>query len=250
MKSNKRITIIAVLLAVITVGILYSYIQGIKKTPQNVQNNYLEVYVAKKDIPAKTKLDDTMVTLEKIDQRYVLKNAVLSKGSIIGKITSDKIMQGEQIVTDRFLQINNSNFSYMIPKDKRAITIQVNDVNGVAYLIKPGDYVDVLIFKPKEEKEENGKKVTYPDITKLVLQKVQVLAMDENNGQAAGGSEQNKQVLRKVTLAMAPAETEKLYLSDTTSQIRLALRHPEDDGTADTPGAIRDDILPQKGKSQ
>jgi pilus assembly protein CpaB len=248
MKSNKRINIIAILLAVITVILLYSYIQSIKKSPQNSQMKYLEVYIAKKEIPAKTKLDDTMVTLEKIDEKYVLKNAILNKGNIIGKITSEKILQGEQIVSERLIEINNSNFSYKVPKDKRALTIPVNDVNGVAYFIKPGDFVDVLIYKEKEEKEENGKKVVDPNIAKIVLQKILVLEIDGSIPQAASNGAQNAQALRKITLAVTPIEAEKLYLSDASTKIRLALRNPEDNGTNETPGAIGDDILPQKAK--
>jgi pilus assembly protein CpaB len=250
MKSNKRITIIAMLLALITVFVLYSYIQNIKKSPENSQKNYLEVYVAKKDIPAKTKLDDTMLTLEKIDQKYVLKNAILNKGNVVGKITSERILQGEQIVSERLIEINNSNFSYKVPKDKRALTIPVSDVNGVAYLIKPGDYVDVLIYKEKEEIEQNGKKVIHPDVTKLILQKIMILAMDESSPQVASNEEKSLPALRKVTVAVDPAEAERLYLADSTEQIRLALRHPEDNGTTDTPGAVRDDMLPQKSKGQ
>jgi pilus assembly protein CpaB len=248
MKSNKRINIIAILLAMITVILLYSYIQSIKKSPQDNQTKYLEVYVAKKEIPTKTRIEDTMVTLEKIDEKYVLKNAILNKGNIIGKITSEKILQGEQIVSERLVEINNSNFSYKVPKDKRALTIPLNDVNGVAYFIKPGDFVDVLIYKEKEEKEENGKKVVDPDIAKIVLQKILVLEIDGSIPQAASNGTQNQQVLRKVTLAVTPIEAEKLYLSDASTKIRLALRNPEDNGTNETPGAIGDDILPQKGK--
>ncbi|MEQ8156617.1 MAG: Flp pilus assembly protein CpaB [Clostridiaceae bacterium] len=236
--SKKIISIAAVLALCVTIGV-YSFVKSVKVSSGN---SYLEVYVAKKDIPEKTKIDETMVALEKIDSKYVLKNAVLDRGNIIGKITTEKIVQDEQIVSDRIEDLNKSSFSYNIPEDKRAVTISVDGVNGVAFLLNKGDFVDVMVYEGKQEIN----KVSYPETAKMILKKVQVLAVDENSS-TSDDSQKSQQTQKKVTLALSSADAEKLLLADSFGKIRLALRNPDTDNTDATPGAVRDDILPQKG---
>lgn len=247
MKVNKRITIIAILLAVITTFGLYYYIQSIKS---NSEEEFVEVYVAKQDIPEKTQLDETMIVLKKIDSKYVLGNAILKDGNILGKYASERIIVGEQIISDRLLESNDTKFSYKIPKDKRAISIGVNGIDGVAHLIKPGDYVDVLVYKAEENNDNDY--VTYPDIAKVVLQNVLVLAIDQDNNNTIVNNTNNENntesqdAMKIVTFALSPSDSEKLFVGDVSGEIRLALRNPDYIGTVDTSGAIMDDIVPKR----
>lgn len=245
MKINKRITIIAILLAIITTFGLYYYIQSIKS---NSEEEFVEVYVANQDIPAKTQLDETMIVLKKIDAKYVVNNAILKDGNILGKYASERIIGGEQIISDRLLESNDAKFSYKIPKDKRAISIGVNGIDGVAHLIIPGDYVDVLVYKA----EENDDNVTYPDIAKVVLQNVLVLAIDRDNNNTIVNNANNENnaesqdAMKIVTFALSPSDSEKLFVGDLSGEIRLALRNPEYNESIDTSGAIIDDIIPKR----
>lgn len=247
MKVNKRITIIAVLLAIITTFGLYYYIQSIKS---NSEEEFVEVYVAKQDIPEKTQLDETMIILKKIDSKYVLDNAILKDGNILGKYASERIIGGEQIISDRLLESNDAKFSYKIPKDKRAISIGVNGIDGVAHLIKPGDYVDVLVYKAEENNDNDY--VTYPDIAKVVFQNVLVLAIDRDNNTTIVNNANNESnvesqdAMKIVTFALSPSDSEKLFVGDLSGKIRLALRNPDYNGTIDTSGAIVDDIIPKR----
>ena len=61
----------------------------------------------------------------------------------------------------------------MIDKDKRAITIRVDDVRGVAGFILPGDRVDVVLNR--SESDSAGRK----DYSDLLLQDVKVIAVDQ-----------------------------------------------------------------------
>lgn len=105
-----------------------------------------------------------------------------------------------------------------------------------------GDFVDVMVYEGKQETS----KVSYPETAKMILEKVQVLAVDENSS-TSDESQKSQQTQKKVTLALSPGDAEKLLLADSFGKIRLALRNPDTDNTDATPGAVRDDILPQKG---
>lgn len=252
MKLNRKILIIAALIAFILTIVIFYYLNLSREASE--EGGLAEVCVAKVNIPAKVKIESGMVELAQIDSRYLLANAVTLKGDAVGKYTVERIVQGEQIVSDRIVSLDKSGLSYQVPKGKRAVTIKVDELSGVVHQIRPGDYIDVLVYHEEEQYEDKKAVTVYPDVVKTVLQKVLVLAVDKNYSGTAEempkveNVEKNEAVLKKVTLALSPADSEKLILGDHIGEIHLALRNPEDDEKVDTEGAVRDDILPEKGK--
>ena len=59
----------------------------------------------------------------------------------------------------------------LVSEGQRAVTIRVNDVNGVAGFVLPGDRVDVLLSQHEGDKGGSA--------TDVVLQNVRVLAIDQ-----------------------------------------------------------------------
>lgn len=250
MKLSKKIVAAAILLGIITTFGLYYYISLLQKKNNNIP--YAAALVAKKNIPEGTKIDSSMMEIKNIDEKSVLKNALKSAEAAAGKYAAQQITEGEQILPGMVLDLEKMNFSYKVPVDKRAVTIAVDDVAGVAYLVKPGDYVDVLVFVSKYEVEDKYNKYIFPDIEKMMLQNIQVLAVDSGSSveeKSSDNKEGSSQPKKKITLAVSPEEAEKLVLGDTGGKIRLALRNPEDKKTWDTTGAIRNDIVPDRGKT-
>ena len=88
--------------------------------------------------------------------------------------------------------------------------------------------------------EEEINNITYPATTKVMLQNIFVLAVDQEYGQGVDKTSQERQ--RKITLALSPADAEKLHFGDAHGKLRLTLRHPEDKGTEETSSVIRTDI--------
>lgn len=252
MKLSKKIVIFAILLAAVTTYGMYYYIKLTKETVTDVK--YKQVLVAKNNIPAKTKIDKSMIKVEKIAEEYVLKNAETDEKEIIDKFAIERIIEGEQILSNRLVDLEKIYASYQVPFGKRGVTIKVDDVAGVAHLINPGDYVDVVVYIPEREIEEKTTKTVFPDVTKLTLQNLLVLAIDQEQGFVEKKEEKEKteekqeQKMKKITLAVNPADTEKLVLGDEIGKLRLALRHPDEKKVNETSGAIVNDIVPEKGK--
>jgi pilus assembly protein CpaB len=111
----------------------------------------------------------------------------------------------------------------------RAVTIRVNDVNGVAGFVLPGDRVDVLLTR-----EENQASRTKNPITDILLQNVKVLGID----QKANDNEEQPKVVRAVTLEVEPFDAQKLALAVTVGSLALALRH-EANADADYTRTVR-----------
>jgi pilus assembly protein CpaB len=113
--------------------------------------------------------------------------------------------------------------SAIIPLKMRAITIRVNDIVGVAGFIIPGDRVDMLLTRAGSSKKLE---------TTMMLQNVQILGID----QQASEDQAEPRVVRAVTIAVTPAQAQKIVLATAIGKISLALRNR---GDADPARATR-----------
>jgi pilus assembly protein CpaB len=96
----------------------------------------------------------------------------------------------------------------------RAFTIRVNDVEGVAGFVQPGDRVDVALTR---QKDANGNNRSSTDI---VLQNTRVLAID----QIADERNDKPAVVKAVTLEVDTAGAQKLSLAASVGTLSLMLR--------------------------
>lgn len=239
---NKKIFVIALFLSLFTSLIIYSYINRLGNTTKPVE--MVEVYVASKTIPPRAVITPIDIKQVAIDKKYVLSSAVKNKAEIIGKRVKESILAGEQIVRDRLIDENKAGLSYSIPSGKRAVSVNVNEASQVAGFISPGDYVDVVATFEKEEMDEQGQKVVYPKISKIILQNVLVLGVGQDNHLRE--DEKKKELPKTVTLAVDSQDVEKLVFASEVGILRLALRPMGDSKVIDTNGITRTNIMSTK----
>jgi pilus assembly protein CpaB len=96
----------------------------------------------------------------------------------------------------------------------KAVTIRVNDVEGVAGFVLPGDRVDVALTR---HKDNNGKDRSS---TSVVLQNMRVLAID----QTADERNEKPSVVKAVTLEVDMPSAQKLALAASVGSLSLLLR--------------------------
>ncbi len=119
--------------------------------------------------------------------------------------------------------------SYIIKPGKRAITVAVNEVVGVAGFVLPNSMVDVVATMDSPYgKQANGRDTR---ISKIVLQDVRVLAV----GQILEEKEGKPVSVPTVTLDVSPEDAEKLALAS-ENKVQLILRHLDDTEVAKTKG--------------
>jgi pilus assembly protein CpaB len=114
----------------------------------------------------------------------------------------------------------------------RAVGVKVNDVIGVAGFVVPGSRVDVVLSGSPHKNNEL-------EMSKVILENVQVLAAGQNVTSDANGKPQNVQV---VTLLVTSEESQKLALASVDGKIQLALRNPMDLARVN-PDAVRRESL-------
>lgn len=215
--STKGLIIIALLLASLTGFFVYNYLGSMEANA--VLKGDSSVVIAKKNIPAKTQITADMVEQVKIPGQYLQPGAMVEASKVLGVIAKEDIIAGEQ-VTERLLVLSSKSvgFTGMIPRDKRALSITVDMGNGVAGLIKPGDYIDLLATF--------GGKSSSDSITNIFLQDILVLAVDKDieMGSQDKGADKGSDKKTVLTLAVSPDEAEQVTLAEEKGKLRVALR--------------------------
>jgi len=131
---------------------------------------------------------------------------------------------------DIFPRASQIKFATQVDPDYRAITIPVDQVAGVAGLIKPKDRVDVLATLVYTVQTPSGAKSMMETMT--VLENVTVLAIDSYTAEHASIPERYRRGGRggytSVTLSVTPEEARIVTLAQAQSQgmLTLALRNP------------------------
>jgi pilus assembly protein CpaB len=105
--------------------------------------------------------------------------------------------------------------------DMKAVTIRVNDVEGVAGFVLPGDHVDIVMSRAGDPS------ITMSDV---VLQNARVLAID----QLADERTEKPSVVKAVTLEVDVAGGEKLALASLVGTLSLMLRKAGELSDADS----------------
>jgi len=110
----------------------------------------------------------------------------------------------------------NASIAALLPDGKRAASVRINDVSGVAGFIKPNDTVDVLITRQAIGDQRDAQ------VTDVLLQNIRVIAMD----QQSANKDAAPAVARVATLEVVPLDAQKLALGQQIGQLSLVLRKP------------------------
>jgi pilus assembly protein CpaB len=112
----------------------------------------------------------------------------------------------------------------------RAVTIRVNDVEGVAGFVLPGDRVDVALTRQLDKAAAT---------TDVVLQNTRVLAVD----QTADERNDKPSVVKAVTLEVDTAAAQKLALAASVGSLSLMLRKAGEVATETTKRVTLSDLI-------
>jgi pilus assembly protein CpaB len=110
---------------------------------------------------------------------------------------------------------SRATLSAMLAEGHKAMTIRVNDVDGVAGFVLPGDRVDIMLSRTADKGSATND---------VVLKNVKVLAID----QLADERADKPSVARAVTLEVDMAGAQKLALAGQIGTLALALRKAGD----------------------
>ncbi len=220
--SSKGLLGIALALSLITAVLVFNFLRESAQQPP--PSELATVITAKVDIPPKTKITSDMVQESQMPADYIQSGAVRDLSKVLGIMTREAIVGGEQVLERRLLTAGKqAGFTGVIPAGKRALTIAVSDVTGVSGLLKAGDSVDAIVTFDQQ--------VAGGNVSQILLQNVPVLAVNresevpqERDGKKDAAKDAGVVKLSTVTLAVSPEEATKVTLAEEKGKLRLTLR--------------------------
>lgn len=205
----KKIQILAIIAAVVTVIMVYFFLGGIREAGRMPS---ISVVQSSMDIKANTQVTAEMVKLVEIPETAVTLNAVTTLDSVVGKLAIDDIYTGQQVVSSELAEIGVSTegLSYLIEPGKRAVTVAVDQVSGVAGLVEPGNKVDVIVVYNET------------DVTGTLLENILVLSAGMK--MKAGASVPGEDIYETITLSLDSSQALKIRQAEAKGTISMALR--------------------------
>jgi pilus assembly protein CpaB len=168
--GNRRtvILIVAAVVALVAAGAIYSYLNSVQNRAYN-NAKLVKVYRVDKDIkkglPGEQAIDQGYVKSGDIPQQYRPTTAVTDINTIRGKVALNDLSAGQIVVDGMFVEPRAAtvSFAQRIPAGQVAVTIQVDQIRGVAGLVVPGDQVDILASAP------DGQRYLYQNVNVLAV---------------------------------------------------------------------------------
>jgi pilus assembly protein CpaB len=197
------------------------------------------IVVAATDINLGQRLTSDMLKLTDWPADSMPKGAFTDPQKLVGRVLKNSVLAGEPVSETKLAPAGTlGGLSALISEGKRAITVRVNDVIGVAGFTLPGNYVDIIVSTEKDAGPEQGAREQ--SISKIVLERILVLAV----AQEVNRDETKPRVVNAVTLEVTPEQAEALDLARSVGTLSLALRNQVDPQSAQTTGATKLTLLP------
>lgn len=201
--------------------------------------NFVPIVVAARDIEPGSTLQATDLMMGKADPGMVPAGAFTQVAELIGqdqgglskssRVTKIALVRGQPILSTVLAEEGAGyGVAATLPDGMRAITLEINDVSGVAGFITPQSKVDVLTTL-----QDDGKPTA-----KTILEGVTVLACGSRTNPNAPAAEP----ARTVTLLVKPEQAERIELAIATGRVRLALRNGRDTTRSETSGVTLADL--------
>lgn len=155
--------------------LLYSYSQEKKAQYDKVYGAMKNVVVAKANIAEMSTIDDTMVEVIERPADFVEPGALQDPEQAVGQVAGKAIKKGEQLLDSKLLLPGpETGIALQVAPSKRAVTLPVDEVRGVAKLIRPGDRIDIYAAI------DTGKGLAQKREVSMIMQDVVVLATGVN----------------------------------------------------------------------
>ncbi len=197
-----------------------------------------KVAVAQTDISLGARINPDMVRMVDWPANVTPPGAISDPKVLEARVTRASIQRGEPLLESKLAPPGTQGgLSAVVAEGKRAMTVRVNDVVGVAGFALPGNFVDILVNTQEENLKAQGNREA--SISKIVLERILVLAV----AQESSRDETKPKVVNAVTLELTPEQVEKLDLARSVGTLSLVLRNQVDPDPVKTTGATKSTLL-------
>ncbi|MGB9150887.1 MAG: Flp pilus assembly protein CpaB [Burkholderiales bacterium] len=228
-----------VMLALAVLAGLFAVVFASQWITRQAAMNTNKIAVATLDLQLGQKVVPDAIRLVDWPVDSVPKGSFVDAKALENRFTKTSIQRGEPILESKLAPSGASGgLTAVVAEGKRAMTVRVNDVVGVAGFALPGTYVDIIVNTQGENTNKSSQEKDQ-SISKIVLERILVLAA----AQEASRDETKPKVVSAVTLEVTPAQAEMLDLARSVGTLSLVLRNQTEMQSAQTEGATKKTML-------
>lgn len=244
---RRRPLIMAIVLGVIAMLFIAGYLKR-REAELLFIADPIDVIVVKEDVAEGAMINTEQIEKKEVPRAYVQPGAIKRSSDAIGLVSRMALTRGVMLTHE--MVVSPGTESGVVPalsRGVRALSIAVDEVTGVAGLIRPGDRVDILASF------DFGDAATSRSSTFVLAQSIPILAVgsrmstiprtkqaeDPSQGLLGGVAP----MLRKesanstITLAVSPSDAQAIVFAQESGSITIAARARGDDHIENLPPA-------------
>lgn len=185
----------------------------------------VRVVVAKRDLDRGEAISEDAMAVREVPKEFVHQNAVLPAqfSDFERQRLTTPIKRGEVLLPMHAEGGGQYVFSATLKKGLRALTVEVDSVNSISGMLKPGDHID-LIYSGRASTSHGGEREE--DLTLPLLSKVPVLATDQRVSRREDGT---SSAYSTITLEVSAEDADRIIVARATGRLTALLRHPDDE---------------------
>lgn len=242
---NKSFTILIALAIILGIGSLFLIKKIVESEKARVraemprteikEEDRRDVLVAKEDLETGIALTELNVGVVKVPVSIVPETALSSMDQIKERFAMQNIYKG-QFILDPMARTREQlpRPSMMIEPGKRLISVRVDEVKASGFLIKNGDYVDIMGSFPvtPDNLPKGGYTPLFGQMTVRFLQRVKVFDIIHGGAAAESGGEGQGRLAMgtNATFEVSPQEADVIANAETVANsLWLVLRRFDDD---------------------
>lgn len=220
-RINKTVValVVALLIGLMAAFGARSYLSGrVADLEARARGKTVSLVVAKVDIPKGTKLSNANLAVRPIPVDFAHSGAVSPEqfDRIAGQPIAFNIKAGEMLMWGLLEGKKVPTFSAKVEAGRRAITVQVDEINSISGMLEPSDQIDLLVTL-----DQKGRKAIVP-----FLLGVKVLATGQRTVDDPKTGE--KKQYSTVTLDTSTEQAQNVVLAKESGKLTALLRNPED----------------------
>lgn len=186
----------------------------------------VSVVVPQRNLPKGTVVDGSSMAARDVLADTVYSETILASdfGKVQGMRLARPVEQGRPLRRSD-LDDKAKDFAETLPEGKRAITIDIDEINSISQMVRVGNYVDLMLIVSDANDPGGGQQVL------SVLQRVKIVATGQTITRvAAAGEGAPAAAIRysNVTFEVTPEEAARIALAQQMGRFRAVLRSDED----------------------
>lgn len=241
--QNQRALLFLILAVALGVGAAFTaqrWLEQQRQQPAAEQATTQPVAVTREAIQVGQVVHQRALATVDWPMEYLPKGAHSNPSELEGRVVRRPLAAGEPVLDAALLpEGSRAGLASVIEPNQRAISVRVDPVIGVAGFVVPGTRVDVLVTITRSDGDNKP-------VSKVILQDVEVLAIDQKLEEAKEGEPELVQV---VTMEVTPQQAERLTHATHQGRLQLALRNPSDHEVVETLAVGVTEVLNERKKA-